>query len=92
MSKGNVEADICFLQPKTSDDRIAVAKAFMDAMGFELPLLLDTMDNATAEKYAGLPDRLVVIDKKGAVAYQGVMGPHGFDPDGWLACIRKQLG
>lgn len=91
VSQKNVDADICFLQPKTSDDRVAVAKAFIEAMGFELPLLLDTMDNATAEKYSALPDRLVVIDEKGSVAYQGAMGPHGYDPDAWLACIRKQL-
>ncbi len=90
-SKGNVDAGICFLQPKTVDERNDVARAFIEAMSFKLPLLLDTMDNATADKYAALPDRLVVIDKIGAVAYQGVMGPHGFDPDAWLSCIRKQL-
>lgn len=92
VSQKNVDADICFLQPKTFDDRIGVAKAFVDAMDFQMPLLLDTMDNATAEKYAALPDRLVVIDKNSAVVYQGAMGPHGFDPDAWLACIRRQLG
>ena len=91
VSKSNVDAGICFLQSKTVEERVGVAKAFIEAMGFELPLLLDTMDNATAEKYSALPDRLVVIDKTGAVAYQGAMGPHGFNPDAWLACIRKQV-
>jgi len=66
-----------------------VAKAFIQEMKFKIPLLLDTMDNATAEKYGALPDRLVVIDKTGAVAYAGAIGPYGFDPDAWSATIRK---
>jgi len=91
ISKGNVDAGICFLQPKTVDERNSVAKAFIEEMKFKIPLLLDTMDNAAAEKYGALPDRLVVIDKTGAVAYQGAIGPQGFDPDAWLACIRNVI-
>lgn len=91
VSKKNVDAGVCFLQPKTFDERIGVAKAFIEATGYQLPLLLDTMDNATAEKYAALPDRLVVVDSAGAVAYQGAMGPHGFDPEAWELIIRKQV-
>ncbi len=89
VSENNVNAGICFLQPKTADERNAVAKAFIQEMKFKIPLYLDTMDNITAEKYGALPDRLVVIDKTGAVAYAGAIGPHGFDPDAWLATIRK---
>ncbi len=89
MSDGNVKAGICFLHPKTVDERNAVAKAFIQEMKFKIPLHLDTMDNVTAEKYGALPDRLVVIDETGAVAYPGAIGPHGFDPDAWLATIRK---
>ena len=89
VSDGNVKAGICFLQPKTVDERNAVAKAFIQEMKFKIPLHLDTMDNVTAEKYGALPDRLVVIDETGAIAYPGAIGPHGFDPDAWLATIRK---
>ncbi len=89
VSEKNVEAGVCFLQPKSVDERNAVAKSFIEEMKFKIPLLLDTMDNATAEKYGALPDRLVVIDKTGAVAYAGAIGPHGFDPVAWLATIRK---
>ena len=92
VSQKNVDAGICFLQPKTFDERNTVAKAFIDATGYRLPLLLDTMDNATAEKYAALPDRLIVIDGAGAVAYPGAMGPHGFDPEVWVEMIRKKAG
>ncbi len=91
VSENNVKAGICLLQPKTVDERITVAKSFIQEMKFKIPLLLDTMDNATADEYGALPDRLVVIDKTGAVAYAGAIGPHGFDPDAWLATIRKVI-
>ncbi len=91
VSENNVKAGICFLQPKTVDERNAVAKSFIQEMKFKTPLLLDTMDNNTAEKYGALPDRLVVIDKTGAVAYAGAIGPHGFDSDVWLATICKVI-
>jgi type I thyroxine 5'-deiodinase len=89
VSENNVKAGICFLQPRTVDERYAVAKSFIREMKFKMPLLLDTMDNVTAEMYGALPDRLVVIDETGAVAYAGAMGPHGFNPDAWLKTIRK---
>ncbi len=91
VSEKNVKAGVCFLQPKTVDKRNAVAKAFIQEMKFKIPLLLDTMDNVTAEKYGAMPDRLAVIDKTGAVAYAGAIGPHGFDPHAWLATIRKVI-
>ncbi len=91
VSENNVKAGICFLQPKNVDERNAVAKSFVQEMKFKIPLLLDTMDNVTAEKYGALPDRLVVIDKTGAVAYAGAIGPHGFDPEAWLETIHKVI-
>jgi hypothetical protein len=92
MSQPNVDAGICYMQPKTLDERSAVARDFIRNTGFSIPLLLDTLDNATGERYAGLPDRLVVIDADGLVAYPGKVGPHGMDPDEWLAAIRDQVG
>lgn len=89
VSDKNLEEGVCFLQPKTAEERNAVAKSFIQDMKFKIPLLLDTMDNATAEQYGALPDRLVIIDKNGIVAYAGAIGPHGFDPDAWLSTIRK---
>ena len=89
VSEKNVDAGVCFIQPKTVEERKHVAKSFIQDMKFKIPLLLDTMDNATAENYGALPDRLVVIDKTGTVSYAGAIGPHGFDPDAWLDTIRK---
>lgn len=89
VSEKNIDAGVCFLQPKTVEERNAVAKSFIQDMKFKIPLLLDTMDNVTAEKYGALPDRLVVIDKNGAVAYAGAIGPQGFDPGAWQATILK---
>ncbi len=89
VSAKNLDEGVCFLQPKTVEERNAVAKSFIQEMRFKVPLLLDTMDNATAERYGALPDRLVAIDKNGIVTYAGAIGPHGFDPDAWLATVGK---
>ena len=41
VSENNVKAGICFLQPKTVDERNAVAKLFIQEMKFKTPLLLE---------------------------------------------------
>jgi hypothetical protein len=45
-----------------------------------LPVLVDTLDNATETANAGWPDRVYVIDAAGKVALKGGPGPGGFRP------------
>jgi peroxiredoxin len=50
-------------------------------------MLVDRMDDAANEVYAGWPERLYVIDTSGKVAYKGKTGPFGYAPDevaAWL--------
>ena len=53
--------------------------------------ILDTMDNATAEQYGALPNRLFVFDEEGRVIYPGGIGPHAYDPEIWLEAIEKTV-
>ena len=46
-----------------------------------MPCLVDGMDNQASIAFAAWPERLVVIDAAGRVAYPGAPGPHGFDPE-----------
>jgi hypothetical protein len=46
-----------------------------------MPILVDDMDDAASTAFAAWPERLVVIDRDGRIAYPGAPGPHGFDPD-----------
>ena len=84
----NVEEDVCYRQPKTLAERVAIANDFVSRFRYPLPLLVDDMDNAANGLYAGWPERLYVIEPSGAIVYKGEPGPFGFHPEeveAWLA-------
>ncbi len=67
-------------QPKTQDERIAVAQTCQRTLGFDMPFLVDTIDDAVGAKYSGMPSRLYLLDSEGKVAYKSGRGPFGFKP------------
>ena len=84
----NVEEDVCYRQPRTLEDRVAIANDFVGRFRYPLPLLVDDMGNHANGLYAGWPERLYVIEPGGAIAYKGEPGPFGFHPEeveAWLA-------
>ncbi len=86
--KSNVKDDVCYAQPKTLEQRVAVAKDFTSRFKFPLPFGIDEMGNAADNAYAAWPERLYVIDETGHVAYRGGMGPFNYKPAevrDWLA-------
>ena len=56
---------------------------------FEMPILLDNMDNEVDGNYAAMPERLYVIDPEGKIAYRSEMGPWGFDAEAWRDVIGE---
>jgi len=86
--KSNVKEDVCYAQPKTLEQRVAIAKDFTARYKFPLPFGIDEMGNAADAAYAAWPERLYVIDETGHVAYRGGMGPFNYKPADvrdWLA-------
>jgi hypothetical protein len=86
--KSNVKDDVCYAQPKTLEQRVAIAKDFTGRFKFSLPFGIDDMSNAADNAYAAWPERLYVIDETGHVAYRGGMGPFNYKPAevrDWLA-------
>ena len=77
----NLDEDVIFEQPTTSDERAEIATACMLRYNFSFPMLLDNMENEAEEKYISWPDRLYLIRPDGKIAYQGGMGPLYFDVD-----------
>jgi len=77
----NVEAGIEINQPKTMEERVAVARNCYNNLGFTFPAVIDDMDDKVEKAYAGWPDRLYIVDKKGGIAYKGGKGPGGFKPE-----------
>ncbi len=86
--KSNVKDDVCYAQPKTLEQRVAIANDFIKRFKFPLPLGVDDMSNAANDAYAAWPERIYIIDESGRIAYRGGMGPFNYKPEEareWLA-------
>ena len=76
----NDKVGISITQPKTLEERTAIAKRCSGVLEITMPLVVDTIDDRVGHAYSGMPDRLYVIDPTGRVTYQGGRGPFGFNP------------
>jgi len=86
--KSNVKEDVCYAQPKTLEQRVAIANDFVGRMKYPVPFGIDDMNNAANDTYAAWPERLYIIDENGKIAYRGGMGPFEYYPKevrAWLA-------
>lgn len=83
----NEREGVCYAQPRSVEDRRAIARDFVARSSYSIELVVDRMDNRADELYAGWPERLYVVDADGRIAFKGEPGPFGFDPeqlDAWL--------
>jgi type I thyroxine 5'-deiodinase len=86
--KSNVKDDVCYAQPKTLEQRLAIANDFTKRFKFTLPFGIDDMSDAADTAYSAWPERLYVIDESGHIAYRGGIGPFHYKPAEvreWLA-------
>ena len=86
--KDNVTEDVCYMQPKTLDQRLAIANDFVKRFEYRIPLLVDPIENPATAMYAAWPERLYIVDESGTIVYKGKPGPFGFHPEEveeWLA-------
>lgn len=84
----NEEEGVCYPQPKTMAQRLAIANDFATRYRYPLPLAVDGIENTAERLYAGWPERFYIIDEQGLIAYKGEPGPFGFHPEeveAWLA-------
>jgi hypothetical protein len=78
-------------QPRTLLERNAVARTCSGKLHITMPLVVDTIDDRVGHAYSAMPDRLYVIGRDGAVAYQGGRGPFGFKPAELEQALLLQL-
>ena len=71
------------MQPTNADERRNGGRLLN--LKFEMPMLLDNMENEVDLKYAALPERLYLVD---APVRRVSMGPWGFDTEEWRAAIE----
>ena len=67
--------------PRTDEERLAVASTCATRLLMKMPMALDRVDNAVASAYGGWPDRLDLVGRSGRIAVQGGEGPFGFKPE-----------
>ena len=86
------KAAIDIYDPKTLEERRAVAGQCETALQYGIRTYVDEMDDAVNKAYAAAPTRLYLIGLDGRVVYAGGLGPFGFKPaelgkaiDGYLA-------
>ncbi len=86
--KSNVKEDVCYVQPKTIEQRLAIANDFTKRYNYPVPFGVDDMSNAVNDLYAAWPERLYIVDETGRIAYKGGNGPFKYNPKevrDWLA-------
>jgi len=91
-SKGNRKRKVQITQPKTFEERVAVARTCMRELKLSIPAVVDGMDDKVSKEYAGFPDRLYIVDKEGKVAFKGERGPRGFKPLQMEKPLKELLG
>ena len=77
--------------PKTIEERRAVAGQCEAALQYGIRTYVDEMDDAVNEAYAALPTRLYLIGTDGRVVYAGGLGPFGYKPAELEAAIEAYL-
>jgi hypothetical protein len=77
----NVTEDICYAQPKSLAQRLAIGNDFIRRYHFPPPFAVDDMDNTADLAYAAWPERFYIIDERGNIAYRGGLGPFGYHPE-----------
>ena len=87
----NRSEDIALDQPDSDEERHAVAASCALRLEIRMPVVIDPIDNRVASAYGALPDRLYLIGRGGAVAFQGAPGPFGFQPATLEAAIEAEL-
>ncbi len=88
----NEKDSVCYAQPRTLDERRAIATDFQSRFEYTLPLVVDTMDNDAEEAYAAWPERLYVVAPDGTIAYKGGNGPRDFAPEEVAAWLEARAG
>ena len=88
----NVEQGVCYKQPKTTAQRVAIAKDFHTRFKYPIPMLVDPIENPANATYAGWPERFYILDEGRRIVYKGEPGPFGYHPEEVEAWLGKKFG
>jgi len=89
--KSNVDENICYPQPTTFPQRVAIANDFVTRFRFPIPIAIDPMNNAADRIYGGWPERIYIIDEQGKIVYRGGLGPFNYHPQEARAWLERRF-
>jgi glutathione peroxidase-family protein len=84
------EDDFCFSYAININERKKMAAWLIDKKHFDIPLVLDTMEDYLLKAYNSWPIRLYIIHES-KVVYCGDQGPFGYEPDSVDIALKKLL-
>jgi hypothetical protein len=91
------KASMDHYDPKTLEERRAVAVECETALQYGIRTYVDEMNDEVNTTYAAWPTRLYLVGLDGRVVYAGGLGPYGMKPnelrdalDGYLRDLRKR--
>jgi len=84
------EDDFCFSYAQNINDRKKMAAWLMDKKHFDMPVVLDSINDSLLKAYNSWPIRLYVIHEN-KVVYCGDQGPFGYNPTDVDIALRKLL-
>jgi hypothetical protein len=90
--KSNVAEDICYAQPTTFAQRVAIANDFVSRFHYPVPVAIDAMNDAADHLYGGWPERIYIIDETGKIVYRGGLGPFNYHPEEARAWLAQRFG
>ena len=89
--KSNIKEAICYPQPKTLAQRVAIANDFIKRFHFTLPMAVDDIRGSADLAYAAWPERIYIVDDRGLIACRGGMGPFYYNPAEARAWLQKRF-
>jgi hypothetical protein len=84
--------NVCYAQPKTLEQRVAIAQDFSQRFKYDVPFGIDEMSNTANDLYAAWPERLYILDETGHISYKGGNGPFKYDPKEVRAWLAQRFG
>jgi len=89
--KSNIDQGVCYPQPQTLAQRVAIANDFTARFHFPIPMGVDSMSDLANRLYAGWPERIYIVDEAGKIVYRGGLGPFNYHPEEARAWLERKF-
>jgi type I thyroxine 5'-deiodinase len=89
--ESNRKDDFVFRQPRSMDERRALARLLPERLKYRLPVAVDPIEGPAGKAYAAWPERIYVIAQGGRIEYKSEPGPFGFKPEKAEARLKQIL-